>query len=289
MPGRLLPGDRLGDEAVDLALVLGAIDLAAVQPHAQLAHLAGLGQRPGAGGREERQVEVGLRRPALVAADARAGSRRSPATRPRGGRSLVGGSPPRDRGRPARPASRPSRARTRSRAAGPRPRPCTGRNMRLVDGTSRTRLAVVGEPLDSIAHAAEVVAPHAAPVHDGDRRAPAARPTPRGATAPRPRRAGPGPRARDARGRSTVSARGPAELDGDERRLGKAEVRRVGVGGVEQPAVVVGHGQAEAGLVDLEAEARIALALPRARRPTARGRRPPRARRARRRRPACSA
>ncbi len=53
----------------------------------------------------------------------------------------------------------------------------------------------------------------------------------------------------------------PAELDGDERRFGQAEVRRIGIGCVEEPAVVVGHGHAEARLVDLQAERGIALPL----------------------------
>ena len=153
MPGPLLPGDRVGDQAVDLALVLGAIDLAAVEPDAQLAHLAGLGQRAGAGGREERQVQARLRRLALRSADARADLAD---LRPLGPRRvllverLAGG----DRGRP------------RGKRRGLLARECEAwRQVLALDRVRQEheagrrhqsqRPAVIGDPLDPIAHAVE--------------------------------------------------------------------------------------------------------------------------------------
>ncbi len=122
-PGGLLPGHRLGDHAVDLALVARAIDLAARQSHAELPDLARLRQRPGARRREERQVEVRLGGLPLLAAGARANLAdlrplAQPAVASRRRRRL------RRTRRPSSPARRPSRGRTRSPGAGPRPRPC---------------------------------------------------------------------------------------------------------------------------------------------------------------------
>ena len=113
--------------------------------------------------------------------------------------------------------------------------------------------AVIGDPLDPIAHAVECVAPHAAPIHDGD--------DVLRLRVPRPARDelldgverhldGEPPMAER---RHRVGRRVP-ELHGDERRLRQPEVGRAGVRGLEQALVVIGHRQPEARLVELEAE-----------------------------------
>ena len=287
-PGLLLPGDRLGDQAVDLALVLGAIDLAAGQPDAQLAHLGRLRQRAGARGREERQVEVRLGGLALVAAGARADLAD---LRPVGRRRalLVDA-----RRRPAIAAAQRASAAAFSRAnakPGGRSSPSTvyGRNMKLVDGTRRTGLPSSGSALDRASRTAAKSSLHtlrpsmtettcsgcACPGAAGDSSSTASR----GTWTARPRR----PRA------ATVSADGRPNWTVTSGGSARPEVRGIGVGGVEQRAVVVGHGQAEARLVDLEAERRIALHAARGRRPTAPGRWRPPAPSDRCRRRACSA